>query len=63
MEWGLVLAFVAAALAVVLPGMGSSKAVGACGETASGVSTENPEVNSKLLVCSCCLLPRVFMAS
>ena len=50
MEWGLVLAFVAAALAVVLPGMGSSKAVGACGETASGVSTENPEVNSKLLV-------------
>ena len=50
MEWGLVLAFVAAALAVVLPGMGSSKAVGACGETASGVSTENPAVNSKLLV-------------
>ncbi len=50
MEWGLVLAFVAAAIAVILPGMGSSKAVGACGETASGVSTENPEVNSKLLV-------------
>lgn len=50
MEWGLVLTFVAAAIAVILPGMGSSKAVGACGETASGVSTENPEVNSKLLV-------------
>lgn len=50
MEWGQILALVAATLAVVLPGMGSSKAVGACGETASGVSTENPEVNSKLLV-------------
>lgn len=50
MEWGQVLAMVAAALAVILPGMGSSKGVGLSGETASGVSTENPEVNSKLLV-------------
>ncbi|MDO4837805.1 MAG: V-type ATP synthase subunit K [Clostridia bacterium] len=50
LQWGLILAFAAAAIAVILPGMGSSKAVGACGETASGVSTENPEVNSKLLV-------------
>lgn len=50
MAIGLILAFVAAAVAVILPGLGSAKAVGACGETASGVSTENPEVNSKLLV-------------
>ncbi len=50
LQWGLILSFAAAAIAVILPGMGSSKAVGACGETASGVSTENPEVNSKLLV-------------
>lgn len=50
MEWGLILTFAAIALAVVLPGLGSAKAVGFAGETASGVSTENPEVNSKLLV-------------
>ncbi len=50
MAIGMILAFVAAAIAVILPGLGSAKAVGACGETASGVSTENPEVNSKLLV-------------
>lgn len=63
MEWGQILALVAAALAVILPGMGSSKGVGLSGETASGVSTENPEVASKLLVCSCCPLLRVFTAS
>ena len=40
MEWGQILALVAAALAVILPGMGSSKGVGLSGETASGVSTE-----------------------
>ncbi|MEG2702477.1 MAG: permease, partial [Clostridia bacterium] len=34
----------------ILSGMGSSKGVGLSGETAAGVSTENPEVNSKLLV-------------
>jgi len=50
MTIGQVLALVAAALAVILAGMGSSKGVGIAGETASGVSTENPEVNSKLLV-------------
>lgn len=50
MTIGQVLALVAAALAAILSGMGSSKGVGIAGETASGVSTENPEVNSKLLV-------------
>lgn len=48
--WGIVLAFIAAAVAVVLPGLGSAKAVGFAGQTASGISAENPEVNSKLLV-------------
>ena len=50
MELGQILALVGAALSVLLSGMGSSKGVGIAGETASGVSTENPEVNSKLLV-------------
>ena len=47
---GQILALLGAALAVTLSGMGSSKGVGLSGETAAGVSTENPEVNSKLLV-------------
>ena len=47
---GQILALLGAALAASLSGMGSSKGVGIAGETAAGVSTENPEVNSKLLV-------------
>lgn len=47
---GQIFALLGAAIAVVLSGMGSSKGVGLSGETAAGVSTENPEVNSKLLV-------------
>lgn len=50
MTIGQVLALVGAAIAVIFSGMGSSGGVGIAGETASGVSTENPEVNSKLLV-------------
>lgn len=50
MSIGQILALFGAAIAVVLAGMGSSKGVGLSGETAAGVSTENPEVNSKLLV-------------
>ncbi len=50
MSIGQILALVGAAIAVILSGMGSSKGVGLAGETAAGVSTENPEVNSKLLV-------------
>lgn len=50
MSIGQILALCGAVLAVVLSGMGSSKGVGRAGETAAGVSTENPEVNSKLLV-------------
>ena len=50
MSIGQILALFGAAIAVVLAGMGSSKGVGLSGETAAGVSTENPEDNSKLLV-------------
>lgn len=50
MSIGQILALFGAAIAVVLSGIGSSKGVGLSGETNAGVSTENPEVNSKLLV-------------
>ncbi len=50
MSIGQILALLGAAIAVILSGMGSSKGVGLSGETNAGVSTENPEVNSKLLV-------------
>lgn len=50
MSIGQILALVGAAVAVILSGMGSSKGVGLAGETAAGVSSENPEVSSKLLV-------------
>jgi len=47
---GQVLALLGAVLAVTLAGMGSAKGVGMAGQTNAGVSTENPEINSKLLV-------------
>lgn len=50
MSMGQILALCGAIISVLLAGMGSSKGVGMAGETAAGVSTENPEVNSKLLV-------------
>lgn len=50
MSIGQGLALFGAALAVILAGIGSSKGVGVAGETAAGVSTENPDVNAKLLV-------------
>ena len=50
MSIGQVLALRGAALAVIGSGMGSSGGVGIAGETSAGVSTENPEVNSKLLL-------------
>ena len=49
MTVGQILALVGAAIAVILSGMGSSKGVGLAGETAAGVSSENPEVSSRLL--------------
>ena len=50
MTIGQILALIGAAIAVILAGMGSSKGVGLAGETAAGVSSENPDVASKLLV-------------
>lgn len=47
---GQILTLFGAAIAAILAGIGSSKGVGLAGETAAGVSTENPEVNSKLLI-------------
>ncbi len=50
MSSGQFLALFAAAVSVVLAGMGSSKGVGIAGETSAGVATENPDLTSKLLV-------------
>ena len=47
---GQVLTLFAAALSTLLAGMGSAKGVGTAGQTNAGVSTENPEVNPKMLV-------------
>lgn len=47
---GQILTLLAAAFSTVLAGMGSAKGVGTAGQTSAGVSTEAPEVNSKLLV-------------
>ena len=50
MSIGQILALFGAALSVAVAGMGSAKGVGLAGQTSAGVSTENPEVNSKLMV-------------
>ncbi|MGI6672481.1 MAG: V-type ATP synthase subunit K [Christensenellales bacterium] len=50
LQLGQILALVAAAIAIILSGIGSSRGVGMAGETASGVVTENPDVAGKLLV-------------
>jgi V/A-type H+-transporting ATPase subunit K len=47
---GQILALTGAAFAAIFAGLGSSKGVGLAGETAAGVSTENPEVSAKLLI-------------
>ncbi len=50
MSLGQIFALLGAGIAVIASGIGSSRGVGLAGETNAGVSTENPEVNSKLLV-------------
>ena len=47
---GLVLALAGAALAALLAGIGSAKAVGMAGEAAAGVVTEDPGKFSKVLI-------------
>ncbi len=50
MSIGQILALLGAAVAVIFSGIGSSRGVGLAGETATGVSAENPDVSGKLLV-------------
>ena len=50
LSYGQILAFTAAALSTLIAGSGSAKAIGMAGQTSAGVSSENPEVNSKLMV-------------
>lgn len=50
MELGQVLAMLGAAMAVFLAGSGSAKGVGIAGQTSAGVSSESPELNSKMMV-------------
>ena len=47
---GLVFAILGAALATLLPGIGSATGVGMVGEAAAGVTTEDPSKFSKLLI-------------
>lgn len=47
---GTILTLLAGALAALLPGIGSAKAVGKVGEAASGVLTEDPSKFGKLLI-------------
>jgi V/A-type H+-transporting ATPase subunit K len=47
---GIVLALLGAALAALLPGMGSAKGVGMAGEAGAGVVTEDPSKFGKALV-------------
>jgi V/A-type H+-transporting ATPase subunit K len=49
-NFGIVLALLGAALAALLPGMGSAKGVGMGGEAGAGVITENPTLFSKVLI-------------
>ncbi len=50
MSFGMVIAIIGAALAVVLPGIGSAYGVRIGGQAAAGVCTENPDLFGKLLV-------------
>lgn len=50
MEMGQFLAILGAALSVILPGIGSSIAVGRAGESAAGVIAEDPDKFGKVLI-------------
>ncbi len=47
---GPILAMLGCALVVLVPGMGSSRAVGGCGEAASGVLAEDPDKFGRVLI-------------
>ena len=50
MTLGLILAIIGAALAAILPGIGSAYGVQIGGQAAAGVTSEKPELFGKLLV-------------
>ncbi len=49
-EWGLVLAFLGAALASIMAGIGSSIGVSLAGQAGAGVLSEDPEKFSRVLI-------------
>jgi len=49
-NYGMMFAILGAALATILPGLGSAKGVGMVGEAAAGVTAEDPSKFSKVLV-------------
>lgn len=49
-DLGIVMALLGAALAALLPGMGSAKAVGMGGEAGAGIVTEDPSQFGKVLI-------------
>jgi len=49
-NYGIVFAILGAAVATILPGLGSAKGVGMVGEAAAGVTAEDPSKFSKVLV-------------
>ena len=50
MDWGLTLAYLGAAIAVVLSGYGSARGVATAGQAAAGVVTEDPSKYGKTII-------------
>ena len=49
-DYGLVLVFAAAAIAVIFPGLGSAKGVGLVGQAGAGILAEDPSKFGKVLI-------------
>ena len=50
MDYGMILAFAAAGLAALLPGIGSAIGIGIAGKTAAGVLSEKPERYGQMFI-------------
>ncbi len=48
--WGLIIAILGIAMAVILAGIGSAVAVGSVGQTSNGIMSEEPELFGRLLL-------------
>ena len=57
---GIVFALTGAILATFMGGIGSAIGVSMTGRAAAGVVTEDPSKFGKVLICSCCPVPRAF---